>query len=105
MHTDAHIRATQVSDLAQLKDILDQTELFPSDLLEQMIEPFISDIDYPDIWLSYHQGGAPVAFALCEPERIADGSWNVLATAVLPSFQGRGIGKQLMPHIANRFPG
>jgi hypothetical protein len=33
------------------------------------------------------------AFAFCQQERLTDGTWNLLAIALLPSQQGQGIGK------------
>ncbi len=96
------IRPIRASDIEDLKAVLDETELFPSELLEDMIRPYLEVPDCADIWTTYENEGKAVAVLYCEKERITVGTWNVLALAVLPSFQSRGIGARLMANVESR---
>ena len=40
-----------------------------------------------------------VAVAYCSPERMTEGTWNLLLIAVLKKHQGKGVGKLLMQHV------
>lgn len=95
----SNIRALHLSDLARLKIILDQTELFPSDMFEEMTDPFFNDSDCVDIWHVYENENEIEAFLYCVHEKLTKGTWNVLAIAVLPAFQNKGIGSALMNNI------
>ena len=45
------IRYTEFSDIAGLKLVLDQIDLFPSDMLEDMLKGFL-DGETDDLWLT-----------------------------------------------------
>jgi len=102
MYKPENIRTIENRDLVKLAVVIDQTELFPSEMLGEMIEPSFSDPESSDIWITYIHEDMPIAFAFCEPERMADGTWNILAIRVLPAFQGKGIGNMLMTYIENQ---
>lgn len=85
------------SDLPALESILESTGLFPTELLEEMAEPFLSRTA-PHIWL-VAEISAVVGFAYVEPERITEGTYNLLAIAVRPDCQGSGIGKALVTSV------
>lgn len=93
------IRPTQLKDIAGLKIVLDETELFPSDMLEEMLHGFLLDEDCPDIWLTAEIGGEVVGFCYAVPEQLTEGTWNMLAIAIHPGKQGAGIGKDLTKHL------
>lgn len=93
------IRPVTADDLPPLRDVLDAAGLFPSDLLAPMIQPFLEDPDCPHLWLTATIGAAPVALAYCEPERMTDRAWNLLAIAVHPDQQGRGVGRAILRHL------
>ncbi len=99
MFNSANIRPVKLSDLEKLKLVLDETGLFPSELLEEMITPFLSVADCDHIWKTYEHDGRPIALLFCEQERMTEGTWNVLALAVLPAFQSKGVGQLLMSAI------
>jgi ribosomal protein S18 acetylase RimI-like enzyme len=86
------------SDLPALEAVLDATELFPSELLEDMTSGFLAGDVGDDVWLTLDDDG-PQALAYYVPERMTEGTWNVLAIAVDPASQGRGHGSALMRHI------
>ena len=61
------------NDLKAVSSILDGTKLFPSEMLSEMAEPYLSDVE-PHIWLVVQEGPAVLGFAYCEPERMTDGT-------------------------------
>ena len=90
-----HTRALSRADLPAVATILDATGLFPSELLADMAEPFLS-ASAEHRWLVICDGEAVLGFAYSEPERMTDQTHNLLAIAVLPDRQNQGIGKQLV---------
>jgi len=86
------IRPTKHDDIAALQEVLNGTELFPSEMLPDMVSGFLSTDESPDIWLTCEANGKAVGFCFAVPEELADGAWNMLAIAVLPTEQGRGCG-------------
>lgn len=93
------VRGVLRADLPAMEAILDATALFPSALLADMVAPLFDDPSCRHLWLVAEREGAVVAFAYCEPERMTVGTWNLLAIAVLPSLQRRGIGALLIRRI------
>lgn len=63
-----------------------------------MLASFLA-FEGPERWLTARLDGAPVGFAFFRPEAHTDGTWNVLAIAVLPEHHNSGIGSQFMQHI------
>ena len=99
MHID--IRDMRRADIPTLKAVLDQTGLFPADLLLPMAEPWLSgQADHR--WLTAVDEQTPIGFAYVEPERMTEGTFNLLAIAVLPSMQGSGVGKALVGSLMER---
>jgi ribosomal protein S18 acetylase RimI-like enzyme len=82
-------------DLNAVSSILDQTGLFPAEMLGDMAEPFLSGVE-PHIWLTTSIANDVLGFAYCEPERLTDGTYNLLAIAVDPDRQSRGIGQLIV---------
>ena len=64
-----------------------------------MASPFFSDANGSDLWHVCEQQGSPVGFSYCVHEKLTEGTWNVLAIAVLPEMQNQGLGGLLMEHI------
>ncbi len=96
------IRPTQHEDIAALQRVLDETELFPSEMLPEMVGGFLSNDETPDIWLTCEADGNAVGFCFAVPEELAEGTWNMLAIAVLPSLQGNGCGGALVKQLETR---
>lgn len=95
------MRELRRTDLQSLSVVLDQTGLFPSDLLPSMAEPYLSGTA-PHHWLVALEGIRPIGFAYAEPERMTDGTFNLLAIAVLPQLQGSGVGKAIVADLIKR---
>ena len=86
------IRTTTSQDLAALGAVLEGTKLFPPELLPEMF----AGGDAAEIWLSCEVDGVAVGFCYAVPEELAEGTWNMLALAVLPSQQKQKCGTQIV---------
>ena len=92
------IRAIAPDDLPALKALVDANDLFPSEMLDDMTAAFLKGEGGDDLWLAADDG-EPVAVAYCAPERMTQGTWNLLLIAVRPDRQGRGVGTALTSHV------
>lgn len=95
------IRPVERQDLPELKRIADATELFPSEMMDDMIAGYL-DGSKPDIWFTCVLEGRAISFGFCEPERMTEGTWNLLAIGVEPGHQGKGIGAAMMKYLESR---
>lgn len=95
MTSEPHTRALSRADIPALSTILEDTGLFPPDLLPDMAEPFLNG-SAEHLWLVICDGETVVGFAYAESERLTDNTHNLLAIAVSPERQNRGIGKALV---------
>ena len=87
-----NIRPTVSADIPDLERVLSETGLFPSDMLREMISAFLSAQESSDIWMTCEVEGRAIGFCYAAPEALTKGTWNMLAIAVLPGEQGRGVG-------------
>jgi ribosomal protein S18 acetylase RimI-like enzyme len=94
-----NIRPTRMEDIPALAGVVDETGLFPGEMLPDMVSDFLSGQDIQDIWLTCEEGGKPVGFCYAAPEKLTDGTWNMLAIAVHPSGQGRGHGSAIVQSL------
>jgi ribosomal protein S18 acetylase RimI-like enzyme len=89
------IRPATGDDVAAIAAIAAATDLFPPEMTADMVAPALSG--GPDLW---KVAGQPAqGFAYAAPERMTDGTWNLLALAVHPDAQGRGIGTALIAAV------
>lgn len=95
---DPVIKPTIAPDLPALQQVLSETELFPADMLGDMIAPALAGFN-ADVWLTCHLDGAPVGLCYTAPEELAEGTWNMRAIAVLPGHQGKGLGAAMVAAI------
>ena len=96
------IRSVTPNDISTLKRIIDATNMFPSEMLDDMIDNHFNDTKNDEIWLTYDPaigGGDPKAVVYCRPEEMTDRTWNLLLIAVDPDSQGKGYGAALMTHL------
>jgi len=89
------IRPTKHGDIADLQEVLNGTELFPSEMLADMVSDSLSSDESQDLWLTCEADGKAVGFCYAKPEALAEGAWNMLAIAVLPTMQGNGCGSAI----------
>ena len=97
-HRPNPIRPVAPDDIPALKRIIDATDMFPPEMLDDMIAGFFNDEGNDEIWLTHDKNGVE-AVAFCRPEEMTDRTWNLLLIAVHPDCQGEGIGAALMRHI------
>ncbi len=93
--TNPIIKATSTGDIAGLQVVLDGTELFPSEMLPDLLAPSLAG-ETEALWLTCHSDGEAVGLCYTVPEDLADGAWNMLALAVRPDLQGKGLGRTLV---------
>ena len=87
------IRKTKSDDVAELQTVLDETGLFPSDMLPDMVGGFLDGEQSGDLWLTAEQDGTAVGLCYALPEQLTQATWNMLAIAVLllSSTETKGI--------------
>lgn len=95
------IRLATPADVPTIAAIAEATGLFPPELLDAMIAPFF-DRTAEDVWFVADAAGQPIGFGFCEPERMTDGTWNLLAIGVEPSHQSAGVGATMMRWLEER---
>jgi len=93
------IRKVIHQDIDVLKEVLDSSELFPSEMLDDMIHDFFHNETSTDIWLTTLENGRPISIAYCAPERMTEGTYNLYAIAVHKDKQGQGVGGKMMTYI------
>lgn len=103
MPTNSNIRAVQPNDIFSLKKVIDANDLFPSDMLDEMLSDYFDDTNTnqeqsSDLWFTY-EDDEPVAISYCAPEKMTAGTWNLYLIAVHPDYQGKGYGTSLLQHI------
>lgn len=87
------IRPILKDDIPALQKVLDDTGLFSSDLLPEML------LDEGAVWRTILDGNAPIGLCFAEPESLTDGTWNMRAIAIAPTLQGHGFGAKLVVHL------
>ena len=101
MAVEHAIRPAQRSDIPAIKSVVVDAELFPPEMLDDMIAGYLEETTR-DIWFVAVADGQVVGFGYCEPERMTSGTWNLLAIGILASYRGRGIGAAMMRYLENR---
>jgi ribosomal protein S18 acetylase RimI-like enzyme len=90
------VRLSTTADIGSLAKIADATQLFPGEMLSGMMEDFLSDSSSHDLWLTCETNGQAEGFCYAVPEKLTDGTWNMLALAVHPAQQGKGMGSAIV---------
>ena len=98
MPSNTNIRPAVFNDLTYLKKIIDANDLFPSNMLDDMMSDYFNHENSSDLWFTYVKD-RPVAIAYCAPERMTQGTWNLYLIAVHLDYQGQGIGTSMLQYI------
>ena len=93
------IRSTVESDIDGLKEVLDSTELFPSAYLDEMIADYFNNPETEEIWFTNLSKGKIIGLGYCTPEKLTEGTYNLLAIAVRKELQGKGEGQKMINYI------
>lgn len=97
--TELKIRNVVASDLPHLKTVIDSSELFPSEMLDEMMEGYFAGTE-ESIWLTADED-RPTFVAYCAPEKMTEGTWNLYLVAVHDSLQGSGVGRKVLHYLEN----
>lgn len=97
MTLSIEIRPLRRDDLEAAAELVAAVDLFPPDLLPEMAEPFLSGTSDELWWIA--SGGRGLAYAA--PERLTDGTWNLLLLAVDPGMQRQGLGRALVAAVVD----
>lgn len=95
------VTTTTQTHIPALQSILQETELFPPDMLPDMVGAVLSG-GQVGLWLTLAIAEGPVGFAYSVPEAMTNGTWNMLALAVDPARQGAGFGAALVAETEAR---
>jgi ribosomal protein S18 acetylase RimI-like enzyme len=93
------IRPVSKSDIDGLKKVVDSSELFPSEYLDEMISDYLSNTETQDIWFTNIDDNTPTAIGYCVPEILTNGTYNLLAIGVSKDSQRSGIATEMMSYI------
>jgi ribosomal protein S18 acetylase RimI-like enzyme len=93
------IKAVTKSDIDGLKKVVDSSELFPSEYLGEMISDYFNNPATQDLWFTYMDNDKQLAIGYCVPEKLTDGTYNLLAIGVSQDAQRNGIASQMMNYI------
>jgi ribosomal protein S18 acetylase RimI-like enzyme len=93
------IRRALPADLPALKSVIEATGLFPADLLDEMTAPAFRDPASTDRWWVIGDDPEVLGLAYAAPERMTDGTWNLLLIAIAPDRQGQHLGTALLAAI------
>jgi len=99
LNTDIIIRDFKKSDLNSVKQIINDNQMFPSEYLDDMVSGFLNK-ETEELWyVSETKTKEIIAIAYCAPERMTEGTWNLLLIAVSKNVQGLGVGNDLIKHV------
>lgn len=98
MSNTVSIRPALAGDLDAIGHIAETTDLFPADMLPGMIAGYLDETN-KDVWLTACVDNTIIGFVFCEPERLTNGTWNMLAIGVSPDHQSQGTGAKIVAHL------
>ncbi len=93
-----HLRPARADDIPSIADIAEATDLFPGEMAKDMMAGYLAG-DASDLWFVHEGANGPIGFGFCEPERMTEGTWNLLAIGVLPAHQSRGLGATMITYL------
>lgn len=93
------IRPVSTSDINGLKKVIDSSELFPSEYLDDMMSDYFENPETQAIWFTYIDNNEQAAIGYCVPEKFTEGTYNLLAIGVSKHAQRKGIASQMMKYI------
>lgn len=95
------LRPTVSTDVIDLKKVLDTIELFPSEMLDDMMADYFNNPESEHIWFTAIVDDISIGFGYCAPEMLTEGTFNLYAIGVKSDWQGKGIGCQMMSYLEN----
>ncbi|MEL6674019.1 MAG: GNAT family N-acetyltransferase [Bacteroidota bacterium] len=95
------IRMVGKADLPALKEVLHTIELFPAEMLDDMMADYLTNPETGDIWFTETENGKPISIGYCAPEKLTEGTYNLYAIGVRGDIQAKGTGSRMMAFIEN----
>lgn len=98
----ASVRALEQRDVADVKSIIDETKLFPSEMIDEMVSPYLGGDVINQKWFVVQDTESTeslLGLAYYVPEKMTSGTFNLLLIAVKPTSQGKGVGKSLVAAV------
>ncbi len=95
------IRKAIKDDIKALKEVLNSIDLFPAEMLDDMMSDYFENSETGDIWFTTIQDEKPIAIGYCAPEKLTEGTYNLYAIGIRSDLQGKGIGGAMMDYIEN----
>ena len=104
------IREIKADDIIELKMVISANELFPADMLDEMMSSYFNGENNNELWLTYEEEKAitksgvqsAIAIAYIAPEKMTEGTSNLYLIAIHPDFQGKGIGSLMLEYIEEK---
>jgi ribosomal protein S18 acetylase RimI-like enzyme len=100
--TDIQIVPLARTHLPSVKAIIRAVELFPEDMLDEMVTNYLNGNPKNEVWL-VAEGIGPLGIVYCTPEYLTSGTANMLLLAVHPDHHRKAIGRQLVQTIESHF--
>jgi ribosomal protein S18 acetylase RimI-like enzyme len=99
---DIRIVPLAQNHLPAIKTLIRAVELFPEELLEDIVTPYFEGNPNKETWLVAEDVSA-VGIVYCKPEYLTAGTANMLLLAVHPEQHRRAIGSQLVQAVESVF--
>jgi ribosomal protein S18 acetylase RimI-like enzyme len=93
------IQHVTINDIEGLKKVVDSSGLFPSSYLDEMISDYLNNAHSKEIWITYFENNIPSAIGYCAPEKLTNGTYNLLAIGVSKESQRNGIATKMLSYI------
>ena len=95
----SQIRLAKKEDITGLKRLLDNINLFPSELLDGMIHDYLHNPNTKSVWFTCIEDKEPIALGFCSKEKLTNETYNLLAIAVSNDHQRKGIASKMIHFI------
>ena len=95
MSDDFTIRRAEARDAGAIARLAERSEMFPADMLDGMIAPFLAGAPEPR-WYVAEAESDLLGFLYSDAEVLTDGTHNLKAMATAPEARGRGVGSALI---------
>jgi len=86
-------------DIPAIKKILNTIELFPAEMLENMISDYLNNSESEELWFVFEENNQAIGFGYCAPEKLTNGTFNLYAIGVQGDIQSKGIGSKMMSYL------
>lgn len=86
-------------DISGLKKLLDDINLFPSQLLDGMISDYLNNPNSKSVWFVCLENKEPIALGFCAKEKLTNETYNLLAIAVSNKHKRKGIASKMIYFI------